>query len=206
MPSDGKPPLAPHEIKILELWIAAGASASAPLSAFPNAPALTLPKRAVVALAPDWRPHAQEIAALENELGLKLAPRSQRATDGLILRTASAPRRCDDAALVKLAPIASFIVDAELARTNVTDAGLAALAKFENLRALDLTGTSVTSAGLPALKELKKLEVLNLTGTAVDESGVEHVKTLPALRRLWLFGTKAEAAAVPEPPSKVVAK
>lgn len=206
MPSDGKPPLAPHEIKILELWIQSGASASAPLSAFPHVPALTLPKRAVVALAPDWRPHANEIAALEKELGVKLALRSQVPTDGLVLRTASAPLRCDDAALAKLAPVASYIVDAELARTSVTDAGLAALAKFENLRELDLTGTRVTSAGLEALKPLKKLEVLNLTGTAVDHAGVEHVKALPALKRLWLFGTKAEPAAEAEPPSKVVAK
>ena len=44
--------------------------------------------------------------------------------------------------------MAPLIVDAELARTKVTDAGLMSLGRFENLRALDLTRTAVSSAGL----------------------------------------------------------
>jgi hypothetical protein len=38
MPSDGKPTLSADEIKIIELWIAAGASATKPLADFPTAP------------------------------------------------------------------------------------------------------------------------------------------------------------------------
>jgi hypothetical protein len=112
-----------------------------------------------------------------------------------VLRTASAPTHCDDAVLAKLAPIAELIVDAELARTKVTDAGLKSIAAFRNLRSLDLTRTAVTSEGLTALTELKLLEAINLTGTAIDDSGVAKLKTLPALKRLWLFGTKATNAA-----------
>jgi hypothetical protein len=194
MPSDGKPLLSRDEIRIIELWIAAGASATKPLADFPTAP---VPKPAVAAhvpLAPDWRPQAAAIAKLEKETGLRLVPRSQIATDGLILRTASAPRQCDDAALAKLASVASLIVDAELARTQVTDAGLKTLAGWENLRAIDLTRTAVTSQGLSALEKLTKLESLNLTETAVDEAGVARLRALPQLKRLWLFGTKAASA------------
>ena len=125
------------------------------------------------------------------------------ATDGLILRTASAPGRCDDAALAKLAPVAALIVDAELARTKITDAGLEALAACENLRSLDLTRTAITSEGLAALAGLKKLESLNLTDTAIDDSGVAKLKALPALKRWWLFGTKVTTT---ESRAKVVAK
>ena len=86
------------------------------------------------------RPEAHlQIAALEKSLGVRLVPRSRLATDGLVLRTASAPSRATDAALAQLAPIADLIVEAELARTKVTDAGLATLATFTNLRTLDLT-------------------------------------------------------------------
>ena len=197
MPSDGKPLLSADEIKILELWIASGATATKPLADFPTAPVPKPPRAAPVALAPDWRPAITEIAALEKKLGVRLVPRSQVPTDGLILRTASAPRRCTDATLASLSPVARFIVDAELARTEVTDSSMKTLATWEHLRSLDLTRTAVTSQGLAALTALKKLEVLNLTDTAVDDAGVAGLKELPALKRVWLFGSKATVTAFP---------
>jgi hypothetical protein len=198
MPSDGKPLLSADDIKIIELWIAAGASATKVVAEFPTAPAPKAAAPKAMPLAPDWHPRAAEIAALENSTGLKLLPRSQLATDGLVVRTASAPGRCDDEALAKLAPIGPFIVEAELARTKVTDSGLKSLSGWINLRRLDLTQTSVSSLGMAELTGLKNLETLNLTDTAVDEAGVDRVKALPALRQVWSFGTMAaEAAALP---------
>jgi mono/diheme cytochrome c family protein len=202
MPSDGKPLLSADEIKIIELWIAAGASPTKPLADFPTAPVPKIAKAPHVPLAPDWRPRRAEIAALEKQLGVRLVPRSQVPTDGLVLRTASAPRKCDDAALQKLATVATFIVDAELARTPVTDAGLKVLAGWENLRMIDLTRTAITSDGLAALSKMKKLDTLNLTSTAVDDRGVEQLKSVPTLKRIWLFGTKATSA---EAPAKMAA-
>jgi hypothetical protein len=46
-------------------------------------------------------------AALARAAGVKLVPRSRVATDGLVLRTASSPARCDDAALARLAVAAA---------------------------------------------------------------------------------------------------
>ncbi len=204
MPSDGKPLLSKDEIKVVELWIAGGASVTKPVADFPNAPAPKAPRAAAIALAPDWRPQAKAIVDFEQATGLKLVPRSQVATDGLILRTASAPTRCDDAALEKLRPVAALIVEAELARTKLTDASLPHLAACENLRSLDLTRTAITSAKLGALARLKQLESLNLTETAVDDAGVAALKGMPALKRIWLFGTKATVEG--PGPAKVVVK
>ena len=195
MPADSKPPLKPAEIKVLELWIVAGADDRTPASAVKGVPALAAPKPPTPALTADWQPRRAEIAALEKSLGLRLVPRSRLGTDGLVLRTASVPGRCDDAALAKLAPVADLIVEAELARTKVTDAGLATLATFTQLRILDLTRTSVTSGGVVKLVSLKQLESLNLTATAVDEAGIAPLKSLPVLKQTWLFGTKVPAAA-----------
>ncbi|MEO7347338.1 MAG: c-type cytochrome domain-containing protein [Opitutaceae bacterium] len=195
MPSDGKPRLTPDEIKIIELWIADGASATKTLADFPDAPVPPRPKTIGAPLAPDWRPRAAEIAALEKSLGVRLVPRSQAPEDGLVLRTASAPARCDDAALARLAPVADVIVEAELARTRVTDVGMTSLAAWRNLRRLDLTRTVVTSDGAVTLTTLPNLEALNLTGTAVDERGVGRLRALPALKRLWIFGTPADTSA-----------
>jgi hypothetical protein len=194
MPSDGKPLLSADEKKIIELWIAADASPAKPLADFPGAPVPPRPNSPSAPLAPDWRSRAAEIAKLEKMLGVRLVPRSQVPTDGLVLRTASAPARCDDAALAQLAPVASLIVEAELARTRVTDAGLPSVAAFQNLRALDLTRTTVTSQGVTALAKLPKLENINLTGTAVDEAGVARLRSMPVLKRIWVFGTPADRA------------
>ena len=190
MPSDGKPLLSAAEIKVIELWITGGASPVAAVSAFPDAPALKLARLPVVPLTADWRPLFTQIRALERELGLKLAPRSLVPTDGLVLRTASAPTRCDDAALAKLEPVSAYIVEAELARTKVTDTGLVAIARWENLRSLDLTRTAVTSQGVAHLVALENLERVNLTSTAVDEAGLQTLKEIPGLQRLWAFETK----------------
>jgi hypothetical protein len=196
MPSDGKPLLSAAEIKVIELWIKAGASPIAAVSAFPDAPALKRQPAPVVPLTADWQPLVAQIRALEKELGVKLAPRSLVATDGLVLRTASAPSRCDDAALATLEPIAAYIVEAELARTKVTDAGLVAIARWENLRSLDLTRTAVTSRGLTQLASLKKLERLNLTSTGVDDAGIQALREIPALQRLWVFETRVAESTV----------
>ena len=193
MPNDGKPLLSPDEIKVIELWLAAGASATEKLSAFPQAPAPKAPRAQPIALAPDWRPFAKQIQVLEQETGLRIVPRSQVATDGLVLRTASAPSKCDDAALAKLTPLAALLVEAELARTKVTDAGLGVVGRWENLRHLDLTRTAVSSAGMDALVPLKKLEALNLTNTKVDDEGVKKLRSLASLKRIWVFGTKVTA-------------
>lgn len=192
MPTDGKPPMEPDEVKMVELWIKGGASPTALLSAFADAP---VPRRfqVIELLAPDWQPRAAEIAKLAEELGVKLVPRSRTPTDGLVLRTASAPLNCDDATLARLAPIADLIVEAELARTRVTDASLSNLATFHNLRAVDLTRTKITSSGVQALGRLEKLEALNLTDTAVDDTGAAALRAMPSLKRLWLYGTRVSA-------------
>ena len=186
MPSDGKPALSAADIALLGKWIAAGAPATAEFDA--PAPVLAA---VVPPAAPDYRPRLGAAIELARTLGVRLVPRSRVPTDGLVLRTASAAARCDDAVLAQLAPFADLIVEAELARTKVTDRGLTALGTWTNLVRLDLSHTAVTSAGLAALGPLAKLEAANLTATKVDEVGLAHLRALPALRQVWAFDTAA---------------
>jgi uncharacterized membrane protein len=193
MPAEGKPGLTAAELKVIEFWIASGATenlnAAKVKLAAPQAPAPA--KLIVPPLAPDYRPRSAEIAALQSRLGVQLVLRSQDPQDGLILRTVSAPERCDDAVLRALKPIVDLIVDAELARTKVTDEGMKTLGSFPNLRYVDLSYTSVTSRGLVSLTNLTKLESLNLTATAVDDEGLSPFRRKKGLQHLYLFGTKA---------------
>ena len=189
MPAEGKPALSAAETKVLELWIAAGATthlAEASIQGLPASPeevALSSPVTA------DYRPYLKTIAALESSLGVRLVPRSQTPTDGLILRTVSAPGRCNDTTLTQLAPVANLIVDAELARTKVTDRGMQAVANFSNLKFLDLSATAVTSAGVKELMKLEKVESVNLTQTRVTRNGVAELQAKLGTKRLYLFET-----------------
>jgi mono/diheme cytochrome c family protein len=184
MPAEGKPPLAAEQIQLIKLWIAAGASATQAIDAIAGAPVM---EREPEKFAPDYTPQEQQIGAIEAALGVRLLPRSQIKTDGLTLRCVSAPQRCDDAAIKKLAAIAPLIVDAELARSAVTDAGLETLSRFENLRYLDLSRTSVTGAGVRKLAALQKLERLNLTADSVSDGDLAALRQSKALKHIYAF-------------------
>jgi len=187
MPAEGKPALTADETKVLELWIAAGAPVQVDEKTLASLPAL-LPVAPAAPLVADYRPQLKTIAALETALGIRLVPRSQNPTDGLILRTVSSPEACNDETLAQLSPVSSLIVDAELSRTKVTDHGVQTLAKnFPNLRFLDLSYTAVTSAGMKEIARLDKLESLNLTATKVDADGVAELRSKPNLKKLYLF-------------------
>jgi uncharacterized membrane protein len=190
MPAEGKPGLTEAELKVIEFWIASGATETLTAAKVKSGAPPEPVKLIIPPLAPDYRPRSDKIAALQDQLGVHLVLRSQDPQDGIILRTASAPERCDDATLRALKPIADLIVDAELARTKVTDEGTKTLGGFPNLRSVDLSYTGVTSRGLASLTNLTKLESLNLTSTTVDDQGVLPFRSKKGLRHLYLFGTK----------------
>jgi uncharacterized membrane protein len=189
MPSEGKPALSKDELKVLELWITAGAPVQVDEKLLAGLPALSSAASAAPLVA-DYRPQLQTITALETSLGIHLVPRSQNPTDGLILRTMNSPSTCTDGTLARLGPVASLIVDAELARTKVTDNGMSTLSKtFPNLAFLDVSQTGVTSAGARNLEHLKKLQSLNLTETKVDAAGIAELRSNPNLKKLYVFET-----------------
>jgi uncharacterized membrane protein len=189
MPAEGKPSLSAAETKIIEVWIAAGATTRIAEAAMQGLPPSPEENTVSAPLTADYRPQMKTIAGLEASLGIRLVPRSQNPTDGLILRTVSAPERCNDATLAQLAPVANLIVDAELARTKVTDKGMPAIATFSSLRFLDLSHTAVTSVGVKELMRLERLESLNLTETRVTRDGLAGLQTKSGLKRIYVFET-----------------
>lgn len=190
MPADGKPPLTRAEIKILELWVAGSASEHAQGTAVAGIPSMASAKNIPAPAVPDYRSESKQIAALQETLGLQLVARSQNPADGLILRTISNPEKATDEALAQLRPIARYIVDAELARTKISNSGLRTLSEFPNLRVLDVSYTGISSAGLAPLAKLEKLENLNLTGTDVDDQGVNPLRRKSTLKRIYVFETR----------------
>lgn len=195
MPADGRPPLKPEEIAILRAWVEAGASPGArTVAGLANAPQ---PEEAPARPVGDYSALAGELAAMRAAQGPKLLPVSGKPSDGLILMTADAPESFDDAALARFEKFAPYIVEADLARTAVTDKSFEILAAFTNLRTVHLEGTRVTGGGIDKLGRLSQLSYVNVSGTKLSPAALSTLHSLKNLRHIYSFDTPAEPAASP---------
>ncbi len=98
-------------------------------------------------------------------------------------------RDAADADLALLAGLEPSLAWLNLARTGVTNDGLARLSPFTALRRLRLEQTPVGDGGLAHLAGLGRLEYLNLFGTEVTDEGLALLTTLPALKQVYLWET-----------------
>ena len=78
----------------------------------------------------------------------------------------------------------------QLRGRDLTDDGLADVAKLGNVVELNLRDTKITSAGLVHLKGLAKLTRLHLERTNVGDEGIANLTKLTTLEYLNLYGTK----------------
>ena len=83
-----------------------------------------------------------------------------------------------DATLKHLAPLRRHITHLNLAKTKITDRGLAAVGQMRKLTRLNLNKTQVTDRGLFQLSALDELRYLNLHGTKVTTEGVARLRRL----------------------------
>ena len=193
MPAEGRTPLTPEEIARIRAWVLQGASPDAT-----SVPGIFIAEDHEEAPPPvgDYSTLMGEIRQMQRSQGAKLVPVSANPSDGLILRTTDVAATFDDAQLAKFQRYAPFIVEAELGRTAVTDAGVETLSQFKNLRALHLEGTGVSGRSLAKLASLSQLTYLNLSETRVTIDAVASLKSRPNLRHLYLFNTPADPASM----------
>ena len=78
----------------------------------------------------------------------------------------------------------------QLRGRDLTDDGLADVARLGNVVELNLRDTKITSAGLVHLKGLAKLTRLHLERTNVGDEGIPNLTKLTTLEYLNLYGTK----------------
>jgi uncharacterized membrane protein len=194
MPSDGRPPLKAEEIAWIRAWIEQGASEQVKTLA-----GINLPDEEPLPQVEDYSSLMPEIASTAKAEGITLVPVSRNLKDGLILNTADAGSKFGDQQLAALSRFAPYIVEAQLARSSVTDAGLSTLGKFPHLRALHLDGTAITGSGLPNLAPLTQLNYLNLSETKVTQASIAPLSAMKNLRHLYLYDTPAQPATGKKP-------
>ena len=211
MPPAEKTQLTDGEIAVLKWWVGAGAKADLKvkdsglndplkttlnevITALAAAPAASPQAAPTPAPAPQAAPDAAAkgpdpaIAALEKELGITILTIAQN-DPGLTFNCVNVADKFGDAELAKFAPLADRMVELNLARSKVTDAGLAALAGMKNLKRLHLQSTAVTDAGIDTIAGLPALEYLNLFGTKVTDAALPKLEKLANLKRLYAWQT-----------------
>jgi hypothetical protein len=199
MPKEEKRPLSADEVKVIELWITAGASGTQPLDAVGGAPT-SAGATSVVAdvkfeeldtAAVDRRraPLAPVVAQLQKRFPDVLEYESRGSVD-LVLNVSLMGARFGDEDLAALKSISEQIVVADFSGTAVTDRSAGSIAAMTRLRVLRLMHTKITDATLQALSGLDQLESLNVFGTAVTPASLGVVARLPKLQHLYAGETK----------------
>jgi mono/diheme cytochrome c family protein len=192
MPAEGRPPLKADEIGSIRAWIQQGASPSATaIAGIANHEQAKEPPLQPVG---DYSKWMDEIRRMQQAQGAKLLFVSSKPSDGLILSTVDAPGNFGDAQLAQFEKFGPYIVEANLARTAVTDASFDTLRKFTSLRSLHMEGTAITGNELAKLAPLSHLTYLNLSETKVTSAALDALRAMPNLRHVYLFDTPAQPA------------
>lgn len=211
MPPSDEPQLTKEEIAILKWWIKEGASETVTVAAAKKTPDIegiigglikigSKPAAAKAAEKPKAKPLTEaekkavaEAAAKMQSIGASLMPLALD-TEQQRLSVINASDKFGDKELATLAPIATTLSWVDLARSQITDAGLATIGKFANLERLHLENTKVTDAGVAQLAGLKNLEYLNLYGTKVTDTGIAKLATAAGLKKLFVWQTAVTQA------------
>lgn len=221
MPPTDEPQLTKEEIEVLKFWVASGAKTDAKIAdlkpagdvakaidlVIANPPKATGTGAAKPAIDPkvaeaNAKAAAEVIAKVEKE-GASLMAIAQDTPD-LRFSALNVAKDYADKNLETLKPVAGQIKWMDLARTQVTDAGLSSVAAMKNLTRLHLENTKVGDTGLDQVKNLANLEYLNLYGTGVTDAGIAKLSGLKNLKKLFVWQTKVTddgakklAAAIP---------
>ena len=201
MPKGGKPPLSPDQVKLIELWIADGASGTASLDSIKGAPAdVESSVRAEITFgAVDFA----EVAKRRAEVAPTLARLQQRfpnvlefesrASADLVVNALVMGDKFKDDDLAALTPLSKNIVMADFSRTDITDRSAPVLAGMKRLRTLRLMHTRIGDLTVRSLTNLDQLESLSVFDTAVTPAALPALARLPKLQRLYVGQTAITA-------------
>ena len=151
--------------------------------------AIVLLSASVSALGETERSQAETdaIAGIQEKGGLVLEVAQNDPSLDVAFHLASKP--AEDGDLKPLEQLTK-VVNLNLRKAAITDAGLVHLKGLKTLQRLHLEKTAITDAGLAQLKDLTDLIYLNLYETAVSDAGLQHLKGLSKLRKLFLWKTR----------------
>jgi uncharacterized membrane protein len=194
MPKEGKRPLSPDQLKLIELWIGAGASDTLPTDAIKDAPAgsasatiaaeVTFEQIDVAAVTKLRAGVAPAVAQLQKRFP-NILDYESRGSANLLLNASILGPKFGDNDLAALAPLAEHITVADFSRTAITDRSLPVIAAMQQVRFLRLMHTAITDTTVQGLDGLDQLESLSVFGTSVTPAALPAIARLPKLKHLY---------------------
>jgi len=192
-------------VKLIELWIGAGASDTLAVNAIKNAPSgsaapaeVTFEEIDPAAVAKLRSAIVPAVSRLQKQFPNILDYDSRRSAD-LRLNASTLGSKFGDVELEAFAPIAGHIVVADLSRTAITDRSAAIIATMKQLRVLRLMDTRLTDAALLRLESLNQLESLDVYGTPITPTVLPAIAKLPKLSHFYAGQTGIQPGkSVPE--------
>jgi mono/diheme cytochrome c family protein len=190
MPPEGER-LTESERNLIRTWIKEGGVMEAVAAGVAAAPGAV--KGATTALDADLARRATEVAQALRARGVIAQPLAQD-DPRLDINASLATPPFTDADLAMLQPAAGAIVNLNLARSNVTDAGVASLKGFEALESLRLDSSGVGDAALACVAAMPRLKVLNVHTTKVSDAGLAMLNQARALERVYAWNSQVTPA------------
>jgi hypothetical protein len=194
MPKEKRQPLSLDQLKIVELWIGAGASGTLPQNAIKDLPTggsvaavpvqVSFPEIDPVAVAKARERIAAATAQLQKKFP-NILDYESRASADLVLNASLLGTKFGDADLQAFAPVADHITVADFSRTAITDRAAPAIAAMKHLRVLRLAQTKITDATIKALDGLGQLQSLNVYGTGVTVAALPFLEKFPKLEQVY---------------------
>ena len=177
MPPSGKTPLTDDEVKVIRLWIAAGASGT--VKAIKGVPKLVrpvvIPESDPVQVEKQRAPLAAVVRQLQQRF-LGVIAYESRDSANLDVDASLMGARFGDAELALLAPLAARVVRADFSGTAISDASASALTGMTALENLRLADTRISDAAIGALAPLKKLRSLTVIGTKTTDAALASLR------------------------------
>lgn len=178
MPAGNKPPLTPDQIRVIEMWIAAGASGRTLVEEIKGAPPPPTPPIVIepldpVAVAKARAPLSEEVETLSMRYPQVISYLS-RDSARLAIDAQRMRQRFQDADLELLEPLAAQVTRLDLSGTAITDAAAASLAVFD-VEVLRLNETGIGEAAMAAVGQMRNLKTLTVLGTRMTP---EHIAQL----------------------------
>jgi uncharacterized membrane protein len=199
MPADNKRPLSASDVRLIQTWIAEGASRTIRaevLAAFPGNASTETTVREVTFPASDPAAVARERAAVAPILGRvqlrlpNIVEYESRTSADLVVNASWRGAKFGDDELAELSTLGSSIVAADLSGTAITDRSAPVLAAMKRLRHLRLAHTAITDSTIESLGSLGELESLSVFDTRVTESSLSVFTRLAKLRKVYAGGTR----------------
>ncbi|WP_114750344.1 c-type cytochrome domain-containing protein [Pleomorphovibrio marinus] len=197
MPPEGKAPLSPEEISILEWWVREGADTDLKLEAAKEDPSIqSFIVEYLQDLEKQQRAKFMQEQALESMIvqvsnDKKFQLGMDKYGDGKIaLSMAFPPSSFEDNDLTSLQPLFGQISKASLVASGISDDALYHIGQMDALKELYLQQTAIDGSGLVYLASLPNLQLLNLSKTNVNDGNLLHILRMEKLEELYLNDTE----------------